>query len=115
MGEPITPSPSDRASTRALCEAIVESVREDKRMPLPIDDESYGPHSVYFASDVRDLMMQLAQEVCALRQERDACWSRLENWDWRGLLRDAERNDYESVVFALRDVVAMDETRKGTP
>lgn len=34
-------------------------------------------------------------------------------WDWRGLLRDAQRGDFESIRSALHDVVAMDDVRVG--
>jgi hypothetical protein len=73
MGQPATPSPRERAETRALCQRIVQSVIDDASMPLPIDWPTKVPLDCPCCpvSDVEDLVMSLAQEVVALQQERD--------------------------------------------
>lgn len=110
MGDPATPTPVDRAAARRLASAIVGAVTNDERHPLAPGD--HGTLIDASEEDIETAMFQLAQEIVALTAERDACWSRLDNWDWRGLQRDARRGDYSSIVDALRDIVAMEESRE---
>lgn len=58
MGEPATPTPADRAATRELAAKIVESVRNDERMPLP------GAKSIPLTTQAA--LLQLAQEIALL-------------------------------------------------
>lgn len=70
MGEPCQPSKKDREETRRLATAIVESVRNDERMPaIQIHDTIAG--RFYSSNDVNAVVLQLAQEICALQEERD--------------------------------------------
>lgn len=59
MGEPAQPTPEDRARTRELAAAIVESVRNDETMPLPLP-------LCYVHADVQTLVFRLAQEIALL-------------------------------------------------
>jgi len=73
MGEPAQPTEEDRSATRKLACAIVDSVRNDERMPLPFDDDcGTGRHRMFFADDVESLVMQLAQEITLLVNEKQA-------------------------------------------
>lgn len=67
MGDPTTPTPADRAKTRALCEAIVESIRADERMPLPFAPPH--PTTVYDRRKVEDFIFHIALEVLELGRE----------------------------------------------
>jgi hypothetical protein len=74
VGDPCQPTSEERQATRALCRAIVKSVEEDERMPLPIRirakiTSAIPTVDVFERGDVEDLVMQLAQEVLALHAE----------------------------------------------
>lgn len=73
MGKPSTPTTASRLATQRLAAAAIASVVEDKAMPgIQSHRESYlGSNQVCDRSDVEDLVMQLALEISALRQERD--------------------------------------------
>jgi hypothetical protein len=74
MGQPIHPTPSDRAATRELAAAVVQSVEDDEVMPLGLIEYSLsdlGPDPAFARADVESLVMQLAQEVCELAKEKD--------------------------------------------
>lgn len=72
MGEPAEPTAAERADRHKLATAIVESVRNDERMPLPFD----WPKSVPLdcpdcpVSDAEELIFALAQEITILLAER---------------------------------------------
>lgn len=64
MGEPAIPPPAEREATRALALAIVESVRNDEEMPLPLDVVPvHGAGEYYRRVDVQELVFRLAQEL----------------------------------------------------
>lgn len=78
MGEPVEVSPENRAKTRELAAAIVDSVRNDAAMPLGLTDLDIGAQNgCYSIPDVEALVMQLAQEVVALREGADRAAERL--------------------------------------
>jgi len=71
MGEPATPTASDRAATQQLAERIVQSVVDDATMPL---DLHATPSGMVARWEVELLVFQLAQEVTLLRAElTEAC------------------------------------------
>ena len=89
MGDLRTPTPSDRLSTRHLAARILQSIRDDEEMPLGLDRadsvDLMNGNAVHIA-DVEDLVASLAQEVCALEEERSALLAnraRLEDWTHR--------------------------------
>lgn len=53
------------------------------------------------------------ESLIAVLDELQSYRSRLENWDWHALLDDAKKGDFDSVPYALRDVIEMEETRLG--
>lgn len=75
MGEPATPTPADRAETRDISYAIVESVRNDVVMPLPADVDSVC-RSLGMSDErmfaVENFIFRLAQEITLLVEERKA-------------------------------------------
>ncbi len=80
MGDLAEAGPSDRASTRQLAAAILEAVRADGNVA-----EAAGLHEartrggrMYGTRDVDSLLVQMAQEVEALRAESDRLFSALD-------------------------------------
>jgi hypothetical protein len=64
MGEPAMPTPADRQGTRRWAAAIVDSVRNDEEMDLPIPDDS--------PTAFENFIFVLAQEITLLQAERDS-------------------------------------------
>lgn len=67
MGEPANPTPAERAERQKIAAAIVESVRNDERMPLPgLTAITYSKGLAFDAVDVENFVFQLAQEITLL-------------------------------------------------
>lgn len=77
MGEPATRTPAERVETRKLAAEIVESVRADAKMPLPLVEPS---HLMFSRSDVEELVFQLADEVTRLQNELEIERRCMETW-----------------------------------
>lgn len=71
MGKPVEVSPENRAKTRSLAAAIVESVRNDEEMPLPGVVDCYARASSVERDGVESLVMEMAQEIVALAATLD--------------------------------------------
>lgn len=72
MGEPATPSSADRLATRKLASAVLEAIREDEAMPLPIGAANAGRVNqwlVYDKDDAESLIAQLCGEIVAQHNE----------------------------------------------
>lgn len=76
------PTPSARQKVRELAAEIVESVRADARMPLPMSEMYDGTH---MRRDIEALAFVLSQEIEALARERDrnraAIWAVIDMFD----------------------------------
>jgi hypothetical protein len=94
MGEPATPTPADRKDTRTKATKILESVRNDEVMPLPIDLDDHIAVG-YHREDVELLAFNQAQEIVLLRVDlAEACRLAREGFSrgWDGMdRRDAEK------------------------
>ena len=73
MGDLRNPTPQDRTATRHLAARILQSIRDDEEMPLGSVTwrETIAGPELMLRSDVETLVSSLAQEVCALEEERD--------------------------------------------
>lgn len=71
MGEPATPTPAERTERQQLAAAIVESVRNDEKMPLPgLKAIAIQYKGLFFdAVEVENFVFTLAQEITILVQE----------------------------------------------
>ena len=69
MGEPATPTAKERAETRELAAKIVEAVRNDEVIPLPIDPWNLAEMRPSTRREFEALVFQLAQEIELLRAE----------------------------------------------
>ena len=67
MGEPANPTPAERTERQAKSVAIVESVRNDERMPLEINFEA-SVRTV--RAQVEELVFKLTQEITILLEEQ---------------------------------------------
>ena len=69
MGEPANPTPSERAERQKLAAAIVESVRDDEKMPLPgLKAIAVQYKGVFFdAVEVEEFVFHLAHEITLLK------------------------------------------------
>ena len=68
MGEPAEPTEAEREKRRQLAAAIVEAVRCDEDLPLPVDfDARVGT----VREQVEQLAFDLAQEITILVAERE--------------------------------------------
>jgi hypothetical protein len=79
MGEPANPTPVERSERQKIAAAIVESVRNDERMPLPgLKALTYTSTSLDRAArgiafdcvDVEEFVFKLAQEITILLDEK---------------------------------------------
>jgi len=72
MGEPANPTPAERAERQEIAAAIVESVRNDEKMPLPgLKAITIQYKGVFFdAVEVEEFVFKLAQEITILLEER---------------------------------------------
>jgi len=109
MGQPAEVSDSDRAETRTLAAAIFESVCADETMPHGLDSlvSFGGNHAVYLATDVEQLLFQLAQEIVTLEAERirtRPVWDAARKW--RERLRERPIAAQQGVVVGLADELA---------
>jgi hypothetical protein len=79
MGEPANPTPTERAERQKIAAAIVESVRNDEKMPLPglkvivytatsIDHSARG--IAFDCLAVEEFVLKLAQEITILLDEK---------------------------------------------
>ena len=115
MGQPSTPSPIDRVARRRLARDIIESVRNDEEMPLPLQVVPvHGAGEHLRRADVEQGAFELAQELDMLRDELAAVDSALNDWDWAGLLHEATHGSIESTVLrsALRTIARIAAARK---
>lgn len=71
MGEPATPTPVERAWTRAYAKSVVDAVRNDEEQPLAHwpDDADSGPGVDVMGDDT--VIFKLAQEIEMLVKEHD--------------------------------------------
>lgn len=72
MGSPIHPTPADRSATRTLASAVLEAIRDDEAMPLPIGAANAGRVNQWLVYDKRDaesLIAQLCGEIVAQHNE----------------------------------------------
>lgn len=78
MGEPVSPSQTDRLTTRTTAAAVIEAVEADEPMPglkayhVPLHKGSWW---AYDKQTVDALLLAFAQEIVALQGERDE-WKR---------------------------------------
>ena len=115
MGEPTTPSPIDRVARRRFARDIIESVRNDEEMPLPLQVVPvHGAGEHFRRTDVEQVAFDLAQELDMLRDEIATVDSALGDWDWEGLLHEATHGSIESTVLrsALRTIARVAAARK---
>jgi hypothetical protein len=80
VGELATPTPQDRIETRRIASAVIEAVRADESIAAAAGLHFVRAHDPGFVSvaygvaDVDSLLVQMAQEIEALKAERDeAC------------------------------------------
>ncbi len=88
MGEPATPTESERADTRAFANDIMEAVLNDERHPL-----SPGDHGTFVDADEADKesamyrlaweVDQLKRELAEMTEERDQVQARIEELEGR--------------------------------
>ncbi len=76
MGDPSHPT-TQRAETRRLASAIVESVRNDEEMPVPPSLESLRPGD---RADVEAWLFDLAQELCRVTGELNEALDAWQGW-----------------------------------
>ena len=74
MGEPANPTPTERAERQKLAAAIVESVRKDKKMPLPgLRAIAIQYKGLFFdCVEVENFVFHLAHEITLLIEEQTA-------------------------------------------
>lgn len=77
MGAPVSVSPESRAKTRSLAAAIVAAVENDERMPHGLLDTRIDGQRIFLADQVESLVMEMAQEICALTESADRAAERL--------------------------------------
>lgn len=72
MGEPAEPTAAERSDRQKLAIAIVESVRNDEKMPLPgLKAVAIQYKGLFFdAIEVENFVFGLAQEITILLTER---------------------------------------------
>ena len=72
MGDPANPTPAERHERHELAAAIVESVVNDERMPLPFEWPTKVPLDCPDCpvTDAEELIFALAQEITILLTER---------------------------------------------
>ena len=72
MGEPVNPTPAERAERQKIAAAIVASVRVNAKMPLPgLKAIAIQYKGVFFdAVEVEDFVFHLAREITLLLEER---------------------------------------------
>lgn len=72
MGEPPSPTPDDRAERQKIAAAIVESVRNDEKMPLPgLTAIAIQYKGLFFdCVKVEEFVFKLAQEITILLEAR---------------------------------------------
>ena len=72
MGEPANPTPAERAERQKIAAAIVESVRNDAKMPLPgLKAIAIQYKGLFFdCVDVEEFVFKLAQEITILLDEK---------------------------------------------
>jgi hypothetical protein len=72
MGEPANPTPTERAERQKIAAAIVESVRNDEKMPLPgLKAIAIQYKGLFFdCVDVEEFVFKLAQEITILLDEK---------------------------------------------
>lgn len=71
MGEPANPTPVERSERQKIAAAIVESVRNDAKMPLPgLKAIAIQYKGLFFdCVDVEEFVFKLAQELTILLEE----------------------------------------------
>lgn len=69
MSEPAMPTAKDRAETRDLAARIVESVRNDEPMALPLYKTDTALVPKYYCESVEPFAFTLAQEIELLRAD----------------------------------------------
>lgn len=73
MGEVAQPSAADRVKQQKIAAAIVESVRNDEKMPLPLKAIGIQYKGLFYdVVEVEDFIFFLAQEITILMTERKA-------------------------------------------
>ncbi len=66
------PAASDRAIIRVDANCIVESVRNDEKMPLPFDVQPvHGAGQLFLRADIEELAFRFAQEITLLADQLD--------------------------------------------
>jgi hypothetical protein len=69
MGEPATPTAQDRADIRTEARSIIEAVRSDRSIAESI---GFSRHiTSYDKGQIEPLLAAMAQEIAALKDERD--------------------------------------------
>ena len=74
MGQPAEPTPAERAERQKIAAAIVESVRNDAKMPLPgLKAIAIQYKGLFFdAEEVEQFVFHLAHEITLLIEDRTA-------------------------------------------
>jgi len=98
MAELTAPTSTDRAATRQLADAILQSVRDNVPMPLPFEWPKNVPLDCPDCpvSDVEELIVQLAQEIALLVQDRGdkTAWTEEKKSNWQEIVDAYPREEF---------------------